>query len=175
VAMTVSGSDVGTDAGSETPSETYDAPDADADDAGSEDGDGVEARVYADDAAGNHPRTCDDIDAGLVVPRDFPTIQAAIDVSNVATICVEPGEYHEHLVIRGEGDPSLRIIGVGGPFRTIIDGDNEGVPVWFEGPLGASNLLKGFTLRRGNAHDYLRRCRTWWSATTRRAGGWARA
>jgi len=56
----------------------------------------------------------------IYVPRDYPSIQEAINNSNdYDTIIVKPGTYHEHLIV----DKKITIIGEKRN-QTIIEGDN---------------------------------------------------
>ena len=89
---------------------------------------------------------CAGLGADIVVPRDVASIQGAIDrASSGAFICVEPGIYREHLTIPGNG---LHILGIAGPYFTIVDGDFWGTVATFGGD-GSSTHLQGFTLRHG--------------------------
>ena len=91
--------------------------------------------------------TCADLDADLVVPRDFPTIQAAIDAAPAgALVCVEPGTYYGWLMMHDR--PPLRLVGAAGPAATIIDGNAEWSVVSFT-LMAEGTALEGFTLRNG--------------------------
>jgi hypothetical protein len=90
---------------------------------------------------------CDPLAPDIVVPRDSPTIQAAIDrAGDGDTICVEPGIYHEHVQIHAK---RLTLVGPAGPFRTIIDGDWTERAMFISGPMDESTVVDGFTLRYG--------------------------
>ena len=91
--------------------------------------------------------TCADLDADLVVPRDYPSIQAAIDAAPAgALVCVEPGTYHGYLMLQDR--PPLRLVGAAGPAATIIDGNAEWTVVSFT-LMAEGTSLEGFTLRNG--------------------------
>ena len=98
---------------------------------------------------------CDALEADIVVPRDVPTIQAAIDLAGDGdTVCVEPGIYHEHLRIEAK---RMILVGPAGPFRTIVDGDWTDRALRISGPMDSSTVIDGFTLRYGwnyNSWDF---------------------
>ncbi len=77
----------------------------------------------------------------IVVPTDYPTIQAAIDAANIGnTILVMPGTYRETLTIR----KTLKLIGSGAD-STIIEGDGIRHTVYVEGVSGFA--LSNFTVK----------------------------
>lgn len=69
------------------------------------------------------------------VPRDFPTIQAAIDAAHEGdTILIAPGVYREHLVI----SKSVTLQGAG-PTETILEGKSSEFELfWEEEPVDLS-------------------------------------
>jgi len=68
----------------------------------------------------------------IVVPTDYPTIQAAIDAASIGdTILVMPGTYRETLIIR----KALKLMG-GGADSTVIEGDGIRDTVYVEGVNG---------------------------------------
>ena len=72
---------------------------------------------YADLGGGG-----DDIRPTLVVPKDFPTIQQAVNhASPGSTIVIQPGVYKTSVTVQ---TPNLIIRGVD-RFRTILDGEDE--------------------------------------------------
>ena len=89
----------------------------------------------------------------LVVPRDFPTIQSALDsVAQGGTVLVEPGVYSEHLQWPTTANVILR--SSSGAENTIIDGGGTGRVITFDPPVGAfgsNTIIQGFTITNG--HD----------------------
>lgn len=91
--------------------------------------------------------------ATLLVPSEYPTIQAAIDGSvNGDVVMVAPGTY------TGPGnrdlDPGTRnitILGEGGPEETLIDCEDQGRALWVHGGQTESFQFIGFTVRNGAA------------------------
>jgi len=81
------------------------------------------------------------------VPRDQPSIQAAIDAASSGdTILVAPGRYFENPLVDGK---VLTIRAMVGPAATTIDGGDleTVVRMWS----GADGVLAGFTLTNGDA------------------------
>jgi parallel beta-helix repeat protein len=78
----------------------------------------------------------------IVVPTDYPTIQAAIDAApDNSTITVKPGNYAECITIR----KSLNLIGSGADSTTI---ESIGQAHTVEIPPGVNNVvLEGFTIQ----------------------------
>ena len=96
------------------------------------------------------PDNCGDIGANIVVPSDFSSIQAAVDAAERGdVVCVEPGTYHENVLISGK---DFELIGVAGPQLTIIDGGHAGTVIMYDEVRGRA-LLEGFTLRNGGPGD----------------------
>ncbi|MCP4833725.1 MAG: hypothetical protein GY895_03080 [Phycisphaera sp.] len=83
----------------------------------------------------------------LIVPSEFPTIQAAIfAASDGDTIAVQPGEYSESIFVVGV---ELEIVAVGGPGSATIDSANAGPCVSINGVGSAGTVLDGFVVRNG--------------------------
>jgi len=83
----------------------------------------------------NHP---------ILVPDDYPTIQAAIDASSSGdTIVVAPGIYEENISFLTK---NITVTSETGPEATIIDGGAEAESVVIIGPGGK---LIGFKIRSG--------------------------
>jgi hypothetical protein len=83
--------------------------------------------------------------------RDYATIQAAIDgASEGDTIIVYPGNYVETITVNK--DIVLRSTNPADPMtvtKTIIDGNQTGVPVVFQAWISDKCVLSGFTITRG--------------------------
>jgi len=80
------------------------------------------------------------------VPREHPTIQAAIDAAAAGdTIWVAAGVYHGPIVMKKK----LVLFGDGGPDSTILDGGDSVRVLHVEGVRGGA--LIGFGIRRGKA------------------------
>lgn len=91
----------------------------------------------------------------IVVPTDYPTIQAAIDAASIGdTILVMPGTYKETLTIR----KTLKLIGSGAD-STIIEGDGIGHTVYVESVSGfaLSNLTVKTASGSSRSGVYIRR------------------
>jgi ASPM-SPD-2-Hydin domain-containing protein len=87
------------------------------------------------------------------VPADQPTIQAAINAaSNGDTILVAPGTYTENINFLGK---AITVESSKGAKVTIIDGGGVSSVVTFSSNETLSSVLKGFTLRNGNAMNTL--------------------
>jgi len=87
--------------------------------------------------------------ATIRVPRDFPTIQAAIDAaSSRDEILVDPGTYPESIDFRGK---DLWLRSTAGPSVTTILGGGYGTTsvVTFAGGEGPGAILEGFTITGG--------------------------
>jgi hypothetical protein len=86
----------------------------------------------------------------IMVPRDFATIQSALDAaSDGDTVRVSPGTYVETVDFHGK---SLTLESTAGRDATVIDGDARGTVVTMLGfsPV-TSQVLRGFTIRGGEA------------------------
>ena len=106
-------------------------------------GDGSDYDIGADEFIGQ---------AAVLVPRDYATIQAAIDAaSNGWIIVVSSGTYYENLNMRGKNitlrstDPqSVYVVNT-----TVIDGDENGSVVTFTGAETSACVLSGFKITKG--------------------------
>lgn len=95
--------------------------------------------------------------ATIIVPDDYPTIQAAIDAAvNGDTVLVEPGTYSENVHIAGK---AIWVKSSQGPAVTVIDGNRSGSVVRIQ-PVKKFTILDGFTLMNGSG--------TWEGSS----GGW---
>ncbi|MEW6746717.1 MAG: FG-GAP-like repeat-containing protein [Planctomycetota bacterium] len=93
----------------------------------------------------------------VIVPDDFPTLQAAIDaVKDGDTILVRPGTYSETIDFRGKG---ILVRSTHGPELTIIDGQAAGSVVTFASGEGGDSILDGFSVRNGSGTFVP----VWWS------------
>jgi hypothetical protein len=87
--------------------------------------------------------------ATLAVPKDKPTIQAAItDATPGDIIVVAPGTYFETIDFLGK---AITLRSSGGPLSTIIDGMGAGSVVQCITGEGADTVLEGFTITGGKA------------------------
>ena len=87
----------------------------------------------------------------LQVPRDFATIQAAIDAAvDFDHIIVAPGEYVETIDFSGK---TITVRGSGGPDVTTIDGNDAGTVVTCANGEGPGTVLHGFTITNGDAEE----------------------
>lgn len=85
------------------------------------------------------------------VPQEYSTIQGALNASqNGDLILVGPGIYYENIVWNF-GKNGVEIRSTGGAENTIIDANNVGRPLYFNGNqiIDDSAILDGFTLRNG--------------------------
>jgi pectin methylesterase-like acyl-CoA thioesterase len=89
----------------------------------------------------------------ILVPADYPTIQAAIDAAvNGNTIIVQPGTYYENINFGGKDitltstDPSDSSIVA----ATVIDGNAAGSVVTFAGSETSECQLLGFKITNGD-------------------------
>lgn len=85
--------------------------------------------------------------ATINVPLDHPTIQLAINAAlNGDTVLVAPGTYVENIIINQD----IKVRSSGGSSVTIIDGNQSGCVVNFQGLVTQQNgLLEGFTIYNG--------------------------
>jgi formylglycine-generating enzyme required for sulfatase activity/pectin methylesterase-like acyl-CoA thioesterase len=88
----------------------------------------------------------------LLVPQQYPTIQAAIDAAaNGVEIIVATGRYVENINFGGKSitlrstDPTNTAVVEG----TVLDGNGQGSVVTFDGVESASTSLSGFTITGG--------------------------
>ena len=133
------------------------------------DGDGF--RICDGDAADDDPslspytpEICDGIDNdgdGAVdgedcascdtrVPGDYATIEEAIDALEDGVLCVEAGTYVENLRITGK---AIRLVGMEGPARTILDGGGAPTSTLAIDQRPAhldQSTVEGFTVRGGS-------------------------
>lgn len=90
----------------------------------------------------------------LHVPKDYPTIQAAIDASAAGdSVIVAPGTYNEAVVLPVH---SLTLQSSHGPEETILDGTGLGVSIvtiWFK---TIESTVSGFTFRHGEGNEFSR-------------------
>ncbi len=85
------------------------------------------------------------------VPRDFETIQAAIDAAvDFDEIIVAPGEYVETIDFSGK---TIVVRSTGGRDVTTIDGDYAGTVVTCANGEGPGTALDGFTITKGLADE----------------------
>jgi len=106
-----------------------------------------------DDSAGDDDDSAGDDDTGLdcdvEIPIDLPTIQAAIDASQHGdTVCVSAGTYVETIDFSGR---DVSVIGVEGPFGTVIDAQGSGPVVSIMQGETSAAVLAGFTITGGMA------------------------
>jgi len=91
--------------------------------------------------------------ATIEVPKDYTTIQAAIDASiNGDIVFVSPGTYVENIDFKGK---AITVKSKYGPDVTVIDGvkpfdPDYGSVVIFKSGEGLDSVLDGFTLTRGS-------------------------
>jgi len=91
--------------------------------------------------------------ATIEVPKDYTTIQAAIDASvNGDTVLVAPGTYIENIDFKGK---AITVKSSGGAEVTVIDGGNPINPdyrsvVIFQNGESFDSVLDGFTLTNGH-------------------------
>lgn len=77
------------------------------------------------------------------------TIQAAINAaSNGDFVHVLPGTYNERIDLNGK---AITLLGTGGAASTIIDGQDGGTVVTLNSLEGPGTVIRGFTIRDGNA------------------------
>jgi predicted outer membrane repeat protein len=87
--------------------------------------------------------------AELLVPAQYPTIQAAINAAATGDeVVVADGIYSELVRFNGR---AITVRSVNGASKTIIDGAQLGTPVKFVGSETPASVLDGFTIRNGKA------------------------
>ncbi|TKJ40125.1 hypothetical protein CEE37_10340 [candidate division LCP-89 bacterium B3_LCP] len=83
----------------------------------------------------------------LLVPSQYPTIQAGINASNDGdTVLVSPETYIENIDFRGK---EIVVKSASGPVSTVIDGNQAGRVVTFESGESVNAVLEGFTVMNG--------------------------
>lgn len=81
------------------------------------------------------------------VPKDYPTIQDAIDAAlSGDNVLVSPGIYEENIDFLGK---AIHVRGVGGSLHTIIDGGKKGSVVTFKSGEDHQSIISGFTITNG--------------------------
>ncbi len=93
----------------------------------------------------------------LLVPREFETIQTAINASDDGdTVLVHPGEYVENINFEGKAITvaSLLIITNDEAYidSTVIDGNEEGSVVVFNSDEDENSVLKGLSITNGQGN-----------------------
>lgn len=90
----------------------------------------------------------------LIVPDNYPTIQAAIDAAvALDTIIVNPGTYYEHLDMGGKAvtltgtDPNDPAVVA----QTIIDGSSTGRVITCDSGETSETVISGFWIQNGEA------------------------
>jgi len=85
--------------------------------------------------------------AVIEVPKDYPTIQAAIDAAHIRdTIIVGPGTYVENIDFKGKG---ITVKSSDGAIATVIDGNKNGSVVTFTSGEIYNSVLDGFSIIKG--------------------------
>jgi len=88
------------------------------------------------------------LSAVIEVPKDYSTIQAAIDASvNGDTVLVAPGTYTENIDFKGK---KITLKSTKGPGLTTIDGNETGSVITFNSGEDLSSVLDGFTITNGS-------------------------
>jgi len=86
--------------------------------------------------------------AVIEVPKDYTTIQAAIDsATTLDTVLVSPGTYVENIDFKGK---TITVTSSGGSGVTVIDGNQSGSVVSFISGEAPAARLEGFTITNGN-------------------------
>jgi len=85
--------------------------------------------------------------ATIEVPKDYTTIQAAIDAAVKGdTVLVAPGTYVENIDFKGK---AITVTSSGGAGVTVIDGNQTGSVIIFQHSEGLDSVLDGFTVING--------------------------
>jgi hypothetical protein len=119
-------------------------------------GDNDAPALPASDFEGDPRKVYDHVDMGVdeynlggvvwIVPDEYPTIQAAIDVTLAGdVVVVKPGTYMENIDLLGK---AITVKSEKGPGVTLIDGNQSGSGVVIT---NESAVLDGFTITNGNA------------------------
>ena len=91
--------------------------------------------------------------ATINVPAGQPTIQAGINAAaNGDTVLVAPGTYAENINFLGK---AITVASAKGSKVTIIDGGQRDSVVIFDSKETTTSILRGFTIRNGNAKTYM--------------------
>lgn len=87
----------------------------------------------------------------LLVPQEYPTIQAAIFAANTLDrVLVSPGVYFEHIDFLGK---PIEVASAEGAAVTVLDGAGSGPVVTFQSEEGPSSVLRGFTIQNAVLAD----------------------
>ena len=91
---------------------------------------------------------CPALAATIAVPTEQPTIQAGIDAAEDGDlVLVDPGTYVEKIAFFGQ---KISVQSKAGADLTVIDGNNGGSVVIFDGGERKDTILDGFTITNGN-------------------------
>ena len=91
---------------------------------------------------------CPALAATIAVPTEQPTIQAGIDAAEDGDlVLVDPGTYVEKIAFFGQ---KISVQSKLGADLTVIDGNNGGSVVIFDGGERKDTILDGFTITNGN-------------------------
>jgi len=118
------------------------------------------AELYVDNEAPNDPGpnmwAISDPDEDGSPEHPFDTVQEAIDAScDGTTVIVRPGRYFENINVRAK-NITVTSSEPGEPYvvsDTVIDGNDLGPVVTFEGGAGPGGTLSGFVLTRGKGTE----------------------